>query len=78
MKVSVDGMTGAGYTGRISQVGPIGAATGQYFPAVVSLANDGRLLAGMTAKAAFTLKGGEGVVVPLSAVIADVKRQFKA
>ena len=68
VKVSVDGMTGAGYTGRISQVGPIGAATGQYFPVVVSLANDGRLLAGMTAKAAFTLKGGEGVVVPLSAV----------
>lgn len=68
VKVAVDGMTGNGYAGRITQVGPIGAATGQYFPVVVSLSNDGRLLAGMTAKAAITLTGSGGVVVPLSAV----------
>jgi HlyD family secretion protein len=68
VKVTIDGLAGSGYAGLISQVGPIGAATGQYFPVVVSIANDGRLLAGMTAKAAFTLTGAEGVVVPLSAV----------
>jgi len=35
---------------------------------VVSLRNDGRLLAGMTAKASLTWTSAPGIVVPLSAV----------
>jgi RND family efflux transporter MFP subunit len=66
--VTVDAIPGKQYSGRVEQVGPIAAATGQYFPVVVSLANDGKLLAGMTAKAAFTLTGARGILAPLSAI----------
>lgn len=68
VKVSVDVIPGKEYAGRIEQVGPIAAATGQYFPIVVSLSNDGKLLAGMTAKASFTLTGSQGIIAPLAAV----------
>jgi len=68
VKVSVDVIPGKEYAGRVEQVGPIAAATGQYFPVVVDLANDGRLLAGMTAKASFALTGAAGIMVPLSAI----------
>jgi HlyD family secretion protein len=74
--VSVDGIPGPGYAGVISQVGPIGASTGQYFPVAVSLKNDGRLLAGMTAKAAFNLTSSEGVLVPLAALFAQDGQEF--
>jgi RND family efflux transporter MFP subunit len=68
VNVVVDALSTNSYAGRVEQVGPIAAATGQYFPVVVSLKNDGRLLAGMTAKASFTWTGGEGILIPLSAV----------
>jgi RND family efflux transporter MFP subunit len=74
--VSVDGIPGPGYEGVITQVGPIGAATGQYFPVAVSLKNDGRLLAGMTAKAALSLTSSEGVLVPLAALFAQDGQEF--
>ena len=66
--VVVDALSTNSYAGRVEQVGPIAAATGQYFPVVVSLRNDGKLLAGMTAKASFIWTGAEGIIVPLSAV----------
>ncbi|HYW82153.1 MAG TPA: efflux RND transporter periplasmic adaptor subunit [Spirochaetia bacterium] len=68
VSVSVDALPTNSYAGRVEQVGPIAASTGQYFPVVVSLKNDGRLLAGMTAKASFTWTGADGVLIPLSAV----------
>jgi RND family efflux transporter MFP subunit len=68
VKVSVDVVPGKTFIGRVEQVGPVAAATGQYFPVVVRLANDGKLLAGMTAKASFTLNGAQGIIVPLSAI----------
>jgi RND family efflux transporter MFP subunit len=74
--VSVDGIPGQGYAGTITQVGPIGAATGQYFPVAVSLKNDGRLLAGMTAKASLSLTSSEGVIVPLAALFAQDGQEF--
>src|SRR5208283_3935536 len=49
VNVSVDGMRNGEYEGAITQVGPVAAATGQFFPLVVSVKNDGRLMAGMTA-----------------------------
>lgn len=66
--VTVDALPSSRYAGRIQQVGPIAASTGQYFPVVVSLKNDGRLLAGMTAKASFITTGAPGIIVPLNAV----------
>jgi HlyD family secretion protein len=68
VNVSVDVMPGKQYTGRVEQVGPVAAATGQYFPVVVTLPNDGRLLAGMTAKASFALNSVQGILIPQSAV----------
>jgi multidrug efflux pump subunit AcrA (membrane-fusion protein) len=46
----------------------VAAATGQYFPVVVSLRNDGKLLAGMTARATLTLSASQGIIVPAAAV----------
>jgi HlyD family secretion protein len=68
VSVVVDALSTISYAGRVQQVGPIAAATGQYFPVVVGLANDGKLFAGMTAKASFTWTGAEGILIPLSAV----------
>jgi len=68
LSVSVDAMPGTAYEGKITQVGPVAASTGQYFPVVVSLKNDGRLLAGMTATATLSLPANQGIVLPLAAV----------
>jgi HlyD family secretion protein len=68
VRVSVDGMAGPGYEGVIAQIGPVAAATGQYFPVEIRVKNDGRLLAGMTAKASFSLLSAEGPLVPLAAI----------
>jgi RND family efflux transporter MFP subunit len=71
LAVIVDALSTNSYTGRVEQVGPIAAATGQYFPVEVSLKNDGRLLAGMTAKASFSWTSASGILIPLSAVQAN-------
>jgi hypothetical protein len=42
----------------------------------VSLKNDGRLLAGMTAKAALSLASNVGVIVPISAVFTQEGQNF--
>ncbi len=68
VKVSVDGMPAVNLEGRIAQIGPVAAATGQYFPVVVQVKNDGKLLAGMTAMASFVASGPPGIVVPSSAI----------
>jgi HlyD family secretion protein len=66
--VEVDGMTDRSFGGTVTQIGPVAVSTGQYFPVVVSLENDGRLMAGMTAMASFDISGSGGVLVPLRAV----------
>ena len=68
VQLTVDGLAGAHFTGKVTQLGPIAAATGQYFPLTISIVNDGRLLAGMTAKALLTLTSAEGPVIPVGAV----------
>jgi RND family efflux transporter MFP subunit len=76
VKVRIDGMPGREYEGTITQLGPIAAATGQYFPVSVGLRNDGRLLAGMTAVASITLSEKDGLVLPLSAIGRDNGKAF--
>ncbi len=66
--VTVDVVPGKTFAGRVEQVGPMAAATGQYFPVVVRMANDGKLLAGMTAKTSFTLNAAQGITIPLAAI----------
>ena len=74
--VTVDGLAGSRYEGRITQIGPIAAATGQYFPLTIKVVNDGKLLAGMTAKALLTLTSPEGVLVPPTAVISEGGKSY--
>ncbi|QGP91663.1 Macrolide export protein MacA [Neomoorella glycerini] len=69
--VTMDALPGREFTGTVTQVGPVAAATGQRFPVEISLANPGELKAGMTARAVFKLAAPEGVVVPLAAVRTD-------
>jgi RND family efflux transporter MFP subunit len=71
--ISVDALPGRKYAGTVAQVGPVAAATGQYFPVVADVKNDGELLAGMTAKATLTFKSARSVIVPLSAVGRDTE-----
>lgn len=68
VRVSVDGMAGLGYEGVIAQVGPVAASTGQYFPVEIRVKNDGKLLAGMTAKASLSVSSAEGPLAPLAAI----------
>lgn len=76
VSITIDGMAGTRYQGKITQIGPIAAATGQYFPLTVAVANDGKLLAGMTGKAMLTLTSPEGVLVPPQAVATDGGKSY--
>ncbi len=68
VKVIVDGMPGLVFNGKITQIGPVAAPTGQYFPVVVSVKNPGSLLAGMTAVATSEVTSANSIVVPNRAV----------
>ncbi len=74
--IRVDGMPDKKLKGTIVQIGPVAASTGQYFPVVVQVANDGTLLAGMTATAEVKLSTVQGLLVPLSAVLASDAGSF--
>ena len=76
VKVNVEGMRNGEYEGAIIQVGPVAAATGQFFPVVVSVRNDGRLMAGMTALSSFDLQGPPTLLIPLSAITSSNGRAY--
>jgi multidrug efflux pump subunit AcrA (membrane-fusion protein) len=67
MDVTVDSFPGRVYRGTITTLGPIAVSTGEVFPIEITIRNDGRLMAGLTAHAEASVKAG-GVVVPSSAV----------
>ncbi|HUZ17867.1 MAG TPA: efflux RND transporter periplasmic adaptor subunit [Spirochaetia bacterium] len=71
IQVIVDGMPNVDFSGKVTQIGPVAASTGQYFPVIVSVKNNGSLLAGMTAMASFSVTGPQSVVVPSDAVQRD-------
>lgn len=66
--VTVDGLAGSTLPGKVTQIGPVAATSGQYFPVVVTIDQPGRALAGMTARAVLDVKAPEAGVVPLTAV----------
>jgi len=66
--VTVDGLGGATLQGRVTQIGPVAATSGQYFPVVVTIKEPGKALAGMTARIALTVTAPQGPVVPQTAV----------
>ncbi|MGB9921033.1 MAG: efflux RND transporter periplasmic adaptor subunit [Moorellales bacterium] len=76
VSVTVDALPGAEFEGRVTQVGPVAAATGQRFPVEVTLSNPGRLAPGMSARAVLKLAGPEGVLVPVSALRSEGGETF--
>lgn len=71
VSVSVDGLPGASLDGRITQLGPVAATSGQYFPVVVSIDKPGKALAGMTARVSVQVTAPEALVLPQTAVKAE-------
>ncbi len=68
MDVTVDSFPGQDYKGTVTTLGPIAVSTGEVFPIEVTIKNDGRLMAGLTAHASAAVKAS-GIVVPSSAVV---------
>jgi len=76
VSVVVDGLPGAPLDGRVTQIGPVAASTGQYFPVVVTIDKPGKALAGMTARVSLDVIAPEAPVLPLSAVKTDQGRAW--
>jgi len=68
VQITVDGYPNLDVMGKITGIGPMAVNTGEVFPVEISLNNDGRLLAGMSAHASLLTKV-QGIVVPTTAVI---------
>jgi RND family efflux transporter MFP subunit len=76
VSVIVDGLPGAPLEGRITQIGPVAANSGQYFPVVVSIEKPGKALAGMTARVAVQVTAPEALTLPQTAVKLDQGRAW--
>jgi len=55
----------------VTQLGPVAATSGQYFPVVVTIDKPGKALAGMTARVSLDVTAPEAPVVPQGAVKVD-------
>ncbi len=74
--ITVDGLPGGPLNGHVTQIGPVAATSGQYFPVVVTIENPGKALAGMTARVSLDVTAPEAPVLPLSAVKVDQGRAW--
>jgi RND family efflux transporter MFP subunit len=75
VSVNVDALPDS-LTGRVTQIGPVAATSGQYFPVVVTIDKPGKALAGMTARVSLDVTAPEAPVLPLSAVKVDQGRAW--
>lgn len=57
--------------GAISVIGPAALSTGEFFPIEITVANDGSLMAGMTATAELNTESSEALVVPAAAIVKE-------
>ena len=76
VSVVVDGLPGAPLDGRVTQIGPVAASSGQYFPVVVTIDKPGKALAGMTASVSLDVIAPEAPVLPLGSVKTDQGRAW--
>jgi HlyD family secretion protein len=74
--VSVDGLPGAALDGRVTQIGPVAATSGQYFPVVVTIDKPAKAMAGMTARVALEVTAPEAPVLPQTAVKVEQGRAW--
>ncbi|MFX4263464.1 efflux RND transporter periplasmic adaptor subunit [Pelotomaculum propionicicum] len=68
MDVTIDSYPDSRLKGTISGIGPIAVSTGEVFPLEIAVNNSGGLTAGLSARAATSIKV-KGIVVPASAVV---------
>ncbi|MGD0152691.1 MAG: efflux RND transporter periplasmic adaptor subunit [Thermacetogeniaceae bacterium] len=68
MDVTIDSFPGSSVKGAISCIGPIAVSTGEMFPIEVTIKNDGKLMAGLSAHATMAAHAS-GIVVPSAAVV---------
>jgi len=76
VQVIVDGLPGSGLAGRVTQIGPVAATSGQYFPVVVTIDKPAKAMAGMTARVALEVSAPEAPVLPQSAVKVEQGRAY--
>jgi len=76
VQVAVDGLFGNTLAGKITQIGPVAATSGQYFPVVILIEKPGKALAGMTARVALEVSSPEALTVPQTAVKVDQGRAW--
>lgn len=62
--------------GTLTGIGPMAVSTGELFPVEVTLPNDGRLMAGLTANASLETSGMEALVIPQAAVVQESGKQI--
>lgn len=68
LAVKVDGYPDREWAGVVTVVGPVAVNTGEIFPVVIRIKNDGQLMAGLAAHASTRVKVS-GVIVPSAAVM---------
>lgn len=66
----------AAIAGTLTGIGPTAVSTGELFPVEISVPNDGKLMAGLTASVLLTTEGRTGLVVPESAVVQESGKHF--
>lgn len=62
--------------GKLTVVGPTAVNTGELFPVEIEIANDGRLMAGMTATASLKAEGRKGLTVPEAALVQESGKRY--
>ncbi len=63
-------------TGTVTGIGPTAVGTGELFPIEISVPNDGKLMAGLTASASLKTAGRKGLVIPEAAVVQESGKHF--
>lgn len=67
--VSVDIYPGTVFPGTVAEIGTMSVSPGTYFPVEISLQNDTKMSAGLSAHASIQASGQQHVLVPVSAVV---------
>lgn len=76
VKVTVGIYPDAPIAGTLTGIGPTAVGTGELFPIEISVPNDGRLLAGLTAAASIETQGRTGIVIPETAVVQESGKHY--
>ena len=69
VEVSVDIYPGTVFPGTVSVIGTMSVSPGTYFPVEISLNNDTKMAAGLSAHASIQASGQQHVLVPVGAVV---------